>query len=45
MVGLRTNLPAVRERLQQRLVAAFEREVRGPKDCNGMVFLSLPELP
>lgn len=42
MVGLRSNLPAVRERLQQRLAVAFEREVRGPEDCNGM-FSYLPK--
>ena len=36
MRGLRPKFPALRERLQEKLAAAFEHEIRGPKDCNGI---------
>ena len=38
MMGLKTNLPALRERLQERLATAFEREISGSKECNGISF-------
>lgn len=40
-MGLRSNLPALRKGLQERLEKAFDHEIHGPKDSNGISFCSL----
>lgn len=40
MIGLRSNLPALRKGLQERIVVAVEREIRGLPDCNGWTRIS-----
>ena len=41
MVGLRSNLSALRGRLEEKLEISFEREICGSEDCSGISFGSL----
>ena len=36
-MGLRSKVLALREDLQERLIAVFEREIRGARDCVGIL--------